>query len=155
MTGRSEILGLDRLDVSIDRNAEVPVGLQLSWAFCARVRDGRLKPGQRLPGLREMAEDSGLNINTIRAVYQRLERWGLIESQQGSGTFVAPSSQVRSDISIIAAGAASEARATGVDPRDVAAALYVAPKTAPATSDAGVERRRELRTQIAALERTA
>jgi DNA-binding transcriptional regulator YhcF (GntR family) len=154
MTDQLETPGLDRQEAWIDRSAEVSVGLQLDWALCARVRDGRLKPGQRLPGLREMAQDSGLNINTVRAVYQRLERKGLIESQQGSGTFVAPISQLRSDVATIAAGAASEARATGVDPREVAAVLYVAPKSPPSATDTGIERRRELRTQISALERT-
>ena len=45
-------------------------------------------PGDRLPGLRDVAEATGVNVNTVRTVYQRLEREGLIDSQQGSGTFV-------------------------------------------------------------------
>lgn len=117
---------LDEFAAAIDRAADVPIGLQLGWALCARIHDGEFRPGQRLPGLREMAEATGLNINTVRAVYQRLEQKGLLESQQGSGTFVASTLPRPSAIGTIAADAAREAEATGVDPRDVAAALYVA-----------------------------
>ncbi len=161
-----ERLGLEGFAAAIDRDADVPIGLQLSWALCARIHDGRFKPGQRLPGLREMAETSGLNVNTVRAVYQRLEQKGLIESQQGSGTFVASTPQRPSTVATIAADAAREAEATGADLREVAAALYVA--TPPATSarptrpargsagdtndETAAERRRGLRSQIATLE---
>jgi DNA-binding transcriptional regulator YhcF (GntR family) len=155
---------LDGFAAAIDRDAEVPIGLQLGWALCARIHDGEFKPGQRLPGLREMAEASGLNVNTVRAVYQRLEQKGLLESQQGSGTFVAATLPRPSAVGAIAADAAREAEAIGVSPRDVAAALYVAmPADAPAqpargsTKDASdedaVARRRSLRAQIATLER--
>jgi DNA-binding transcriptional regulator YhcF (GntR family) len=157
---------LDEFAAAIDRDAEVPIGLQLGWALSARIYDGELRPGQRLPGLRELAEASGLNVNTVRAVYQRLEQRGLIESQQGSGTFVASTFRRPSAVGTIAADAAREAEAIGVDPREVAAALYVAmPQDAPAepgrdavhdadekTTEA-VAHRRALRAQIATLER--
>jgi DNA-binding transcriptional regulator YhcF (GntR family) len=139
--------------VVIDRSAEVPIGVQLAWALRSRIGDGRLQPGQRLPGLRDMAEASGVNVNTVRAVYQRLEHEGLIDSQQGSGTFVVPTARRFSAVGTIVANAAREARETGVDPREVAAALYVSLESATATVDAGAERRRLLRVQIAALER--
>ncbi len=151
-------------EIAIDRNADVPVGVQLEWALCAQIRDGRLAPGEQLPTLREMAEASGLNVNTVRAVYRRLEQKGLIDSQQGSGTFVAGAPRHADAVSSIAANAASEARETGLDPRDVAAALYVAPDAAERKSAAAADedevaqspatRRRALRDQIAALERT-
>src|ERR1700684_175332 len=75
--------------IAIDRKADVPVGVQLDWALSAQIRDGRLEPGEQLPTLRELAEQTGLNVNTVRAVYRRLEQRGLIDSQHGSGTFVA------------------------------------------------------------------
>jgi DNA-binding transcriptional regulator YhcF (GntR family) len=142
----------DRLIV--DRHAEVPIGIQIAWALRSRIGDGRLKPGQRLPALRDLAQDSGVNVNTVRAVYQRLEQEGMIESQQGSGTFVAATPPTPSSAGQIAAGAAREALQTGVDPREVAAALYVSAERAEALPDEGAEQRRLLRTQIAALERT-
>lgn len=158
--------GLEEFAAVIDRHAEVPIGLQLGWALSARIYDGELLPGQRLPGLRELAEASGLNVNTVRAVYQRLEQRGLIESQQGSGTFVASTPRRPSGVGTIVSDAAREAEAIGVDPREVAAALYVAipqhapDKSTPGTADDASEKaagavasRHALRAQIATLER--
>jgi DNA-binding transcriptional regulator YhcF (GntR family) len=149
-----EEVGLEGFDVTIDRDAEVPIGVQLAWALRTHIRDGRFEPSQRLPGLREMAEAIGVNVNTVRAVYQNLEHEGLIDSQQGSGTFVAPTPHRPSAVGTIAADAAREAHATGVDPREVAAALYVASEPPARPPDEAAERRRLLRTQIAGLERT-
>jgi DNA-binding transcriptional regulator YhcF (GntR family) len=143
------------LDIAVDRDAEIPIGVQLAWALRTRIREGVLTPGDRLPGLREVAEATGVNVNTVRTVYQRLEQEGLIDSQQGSGTFVASTlRRGASAVSTIAADAAREARETGVDPREVAAALYVSPTTASRPADEAAERRQLLREQIEALERT-
>lgn len=158
--GQAPAAQLELEDLTIDRAGEIPIGVQLAWGLRARIGDGRLAPGQRLPGLRELAEMLGINANTARAVYQRLEQEGLIDSRQGTGTFVASVAQEPSAVGQIAADAARQARRTGVDPREVAAALYV---TAEPISDAAAhpdghkqagERRRELRAQITALEQT-
>lgn len=149
-----EPVGLDDLAITVDRHAEVPIGVQLGWALRARIRDGRLAPGCRLPGLRDLAEALGVNANTVRAVYQRLEQEGVIDSQQGSGTFVTSAPPRSSAVGTIAANAAREAHETGVDPREVAAALYVAPESTATYIDAQAARRRQLRTQITALEQT-
>jgi DNA-binding transcriptional regulator YhcF (GntR family) len=155
VTRQADTVGFEALDFAIDRHAEVPIGVQLVWALRTRIRDGRLTPGQRLPGLRDLAEALKVNANTVRAVYQRLEREGIIESQRGSGTFVAPITQPqRSAAGEIAANAAREALRTGVDPREVAAALYVEPGATQSVVavDEQVERRQRLRGQIAALQ---
>jgi len=144
--------------LSVDRKADVPIGVQLAWALRTRIGPGGFAPGQRLPGMRDLAEAIGVNLNTVRAVYQRLEQEGLIESQQGSGTFVAPSDRQGPAASSIAATAARTARATGVDPREVAAALYVAPDepamdSERAAESSALEQRRRLREQIADAQR--
>jgi DNA-binding transcriptional regulator YhcF (GntR family) len=144
----------DPLDLTIDRDAEVPIGVQIAWALRTHIRDGSLLPGQRLPGLRELAQALGINPNTVRAVYQRLEHEGIIESQRGSGTFVTTTAQRPSAAGTIAANAAREAYETGIDPREIAATLYVQSGSSPAPGGEQVERRRRLRTQIAVLERT-
>lgn len=147
-------------DLVLDRDAEVPLGVQLAWALRARIGDGRFAPGERLPGLRDLAVALHINANTVRAVYQRLEHEGVLVSRQGSGTFVADIPlQTPSAVDTIAANAAREAHDTGVDPRAVAAALYVAPAGAGAGDPADPAyalpaRRHQLRTQIAALQRT-
>jgi len=159
MPRQVETTGVEGFGVAIDRDADVPVGVQLGWALCAHIRDGHVKPGQQLPTLREMAEASGLNVNTVRAVYQRLERKGLIDTQQGSGTFVASTPPQQTEVATIAANAAQEASETGVDPREVAAALYVSQDGSTVQASDGsdrseADRRRQLRVQIASLERT-
>jgi DNA-binding transcriptional regulator YhcF (GntR family) len=157
MTKRLEIGDPGGFRLAIDRDAEVPIGVQIAWALRTQIRDGRFEPNQRLPGLRELAETAGVNINTVRAVYQRLEHEGLIDSRQGSGTFVAPSRSTPSTVGTIAGDAARQAHATGVDPREVAAALYISSPESPgrpAPIDEAAERRRQLRDQIAGLERT-
>jgi DNA-binding transcriptional regulator YhcF (GntR family) len=147
---------LDLDSLAIDRKADVPIGVQLTWSLRSRIAEGRYAAGQRLPGLRDLAEATGVNVNTVRAVYQRLEQEGLIDRHQGSGTFVAAAPQRAAAVGTITANAAHEARETGVDPREVAAALYIEDAAAPAEEgeqQSEQARRRSLRSQIAAFER--
>jgi hypothetical protein len=92
-------------------------------------------------------------VNTVRAVYQRLEQKGLIDSHQGSGTFVATTPAKRSEVTRIAAEAAHDAHETGVDAREVAAALYTSSDADEQPTGAKLGRRRALRAQVAVLER--
>ena len=80
------------LALAVDRNAGVPVGAQLAALIRAALRDGALVPGDRLPSVRELAEAAGVNVNTARSVYARLESEGVVRSEQGRGTFVSGSS---------------------------------------------------------------
>lgn len=73
--------------VTLDRDSDIPLGVQLGWALRSRIAE--LSPGDRLPGVREVAADAGVNINTARAAYAKLEAEGLIRLEHGRGTFVA------------------------------------------------------------------
>ncbi len=166
--------------LTVDRSSDVPLAIQLAWKLRTLIATGRLGPDDRLPGVREVAESAGVNVNTVRGVYGRLEEEGLVVSQHGRGTFVAPGARSQAELAAIAAETAARARAAGVDLRDVAAALYVdgaatgrrdpeppaaaararAPEPAKATGEperpAELDerpRRRELRAEIARLER--
>jgi GntR family transcriptional regulator len=143
--------GSDTLDIALDRDAEVPIGVQLAWALRTRILDGALRPGQRLPALHRLADEIGVNANTIRAVYQRLEHDGLVETRHGSGTYVTGTREHARALTQLVAGAVHAARDAGVDPRDVAAALYVRAEDLAEPDPEAVARRR-LRAQIAALE---
>jgi GntR family transcriptional regulator len=77
------------LDLTVDRAARIPLGAQLAGRIRAAVQDGTLDPGDRLPSVREFANVAGVNVNTARAVYSRLESEGLVSSKQGRWTFVA------------------------------------------------------------------
>src|ERR671930_116323 len=106
------------------RADDLPLGSQLAWRLRALIGSGQLGPGDRLPGVRELASGAGVNVNTARAVYGRLEEDGLIESRHGLGTFVAEDAPVSPDLERLAAEAAESAIASGVDPRDLARAIY-------------------------------
>ncbi|HZB05792.1 MAG TPA: GntR family transcriptional regulator [Thermoleophilaceae bacterium] len=77
------------LDFRIDRGSDVPLGTQLSLTIRDAIADGSLSPGDRLPSVRELAQGAGVNVNTVRAVYARLEAEGAVRSEHGRGTFVA------------------------------------------------------------------
>jgi DNA-binding transcriptional regulator YhcF (GntR family) len=111
-------------DLTVDRDSDIPLGTQLAWRLRTLVATGRLAPGERLPGVRELAESAGVNVNTARAVYARLEEQGLLASEHGRGTFVAARAAEQADLARVVDEAAAAARKAGLDPRDLAAALY-------------------------------
>ena len=76
------------LGLRVDRDGGVPVGTQLAWRLRELVSARTLRPGDRLPSVREFAAAAGVNVNTVRSVYGRLEHEGLVRSEQGRGTFV-------------------------------------------------------------------
>ena len=150
----------------VDRDSELPVGVQVAWRLRSLIAAGKLAPGDRLPGVRELAAMADVNANTARAIYGRLERDGLIVSRQGLGTFVADDARSSADVERIAAEAVAEARRAGVAPSEVARAIHSAEwaaderlgeADATEAPDVGTEAdeaaaRRELRRQIARLE---
>jgi DNA-binding transcriptional regulator YhcF (GntR family) len=108
-----------------DAESELPVGVQLGWRLRALITAGRLAAGERMPSVRTMAEWAEVNVNTVRAVYARLEDEGMIETRHGRGSYVAAGVQRSEDVERIAAEAIDAARAAGVDPRDVAITALV------------------------------
>lgn len=76
-------------DLSVDRSLGVPLGTQLAWKLTALIQSGEVAPEERLPSVRELARAAGVNVNTARAVYGRLEGQGMVVSEQGRGTFAA------------------------------------------------------------------
>lgn len=144
----------DTLAIPLDREGDVPIGVQLTWVLRTRILGGALTPGERLPSLHRLAKHTGVNVNTIRAVYLRLEQDQLVETRHGSGTFVAGEPRETSALAQLAETAARAAHSAGVNPRDVAVALYVGDEPSTATDDPEAARRRSLRDQIATLEQT-
>jgi DNA-binding transcriptional regulator YhcF (GntR family) len=148
----------------VDRDSELPVGLQVAWRLRALISSNKLAPGDRLPPVRQLAKDAGVNPNTARAIYGRLESEGLVETRHGLGTFVASEAASSPEVERIAADAVAEARRAGVSSADIARAIYGArwagddgASPVPDLPDVGAEAdeaaaRRELRRQIARLE---
>jgi DNA-binding transcriptional regulator YhcF (GntR family) len=117
---------LSGIDLSVDRDYDLPLGVQLAWKLRALIASGRIAPGDRLPSVRELAERAGVNVNTVRSVYGRLESDGFLVARHGLGTFAADPSPTTASIENLAAAAVADARAEGLDPRDLATAIYAA-----------------------------
>ena len=69
-----------------DGNA--PIYAQLVDQMKLGIVSGEWIPGQRIPAVRELAVDAGVNPNTMQRALQELERQGLMFSQRTSGRFV-------------------------------------------------------------------
>ena len=74
--------------VSLDAADATPIYVQVDRALRAAIAAGRLKPGDQLPTVRELAVELRVNANTIARVYSELERAGVFETRRGVGTFV-------------------------------------------------------------------
>jgi GntR family transcriptional regulator len=76
------------MTVEIDSKSGVPFYRQIVEQIKFGIAQGRLEPGDRLPTVRQLAVDLSINPNTVTRAYRELEFEGVIESHQGSGTFV-------------------------------------------------------------------
>ena len=74
--------------LSIDPRDPTPIYAQLERALRASIASGRLRPGDQLPTVRQLAVDLRVNANTVARVYAELERAGVIETRRGVGSFV-------------------------------------------------------------------
>lgn len=88
--------------------AELPLYERVRQAIAASIEDGTYVPGDKLPSESRLADDLGVNRLTIRRALEELARAGIVESRQGSGTYVSapiarlPLSQSLSTDSLVA-----------------------------------------------------
>ena len=74
--------------VSLDPKDPTPIYAQLERGLRAAIATSRLRPGDQLPTVRELAVDLRINANTVARVYAELERAGVIETRRGVGSFI-------------------------------------------------------------------
>jgi GntR family transcriptional regulator len=74
--------------VTIDARDKTPIYAQLERGLRAAMATSRLKPGDQLPTVRQLAVELSINANTVARVYADLERSGAIETRRGVGSFV-------------------------------------------------------------------
>jgi len=72
----------------IDAEDPMPIHAQLDRAIQFAILTGRLRVGDQLPTVRQLAVDLKINANTVAKVYGELERRGILETRRGVGTFV-------------------------------------------------------------------
>lgn len=73
---------------SLSNSSGVPYYRQIVNQVIFGVANRMLKPGERLPTVRQLAVDLQVNLNTIAKAYSELEIRGVVNTQQGTGTFV-------------------------------------------------------------------
>ncbi len=79
------------MSFTLDRSLSVPLGVQLRGRIRYGIACGELRPGERLPSVRELAARIGIAPMTVATVYRELQEAELLEGRGGSGTFVASS----------------------------------------------------------------
>ena len=116
--------------VSIDPQDQTPIYAQLERGLRAAIATGRLRPGDQLPTVRQLAVDLKVNANTVARVYAELERANVLETRRGVGSFVsATPAQARSvreherRLRAFATKVLADAAAAGLTPDQVIAEL--------------------------------
>ena len=74
--------------LAVDPRDPTPIYAQLERGLRAAVATSRLRPGDQLPTVRELAVELRINANTVARVYAELERAGVITTKRGVGSFV-------------------------------------------------------------------
>jgi GntR family transcriptional regulator len=117
--------------VTIDSRDATPIYAQLERALRAAMATGRLRPGDQLPTVRQLAVELSINANTVARVYAELERAGAIETRRGVGSFVSaagaqapPAREHERRLRAFVIRVLADADAAGFTKDDVIAALH-------------------------------
>jgi len=92
------------VEIKIDFRSREPITEQIRNQIRFLIATGRLRPGDQLPTVRQLAADIRVNFNTVARAYRMLDEEGLISTQHGRGTFVlkpkaeAANTQMRSEL---------------------------------------------------------
>ena len=105
--------------ISVDMRARKPLGDQLTDNIKELILTEELKPDDKLPSVRSLARELGINPNTIQKAYSELERCGIIMTLPGRGSIVlADKSSLRGEkteqLSKSLLALAKEAKAAGI-----------------------------------------
>jgi GntR family transcriptional regulator len=79
--------------VTIDARDKTPIYAQLERGLRAAMATSRLRPGDQLPTVRQLAVELQVNANTVARVYAELERAGVIETRRGVGSFISATAE--------------------------------------------------------------
>jgi GntR family transcriptional regulator len=81
----------------LDLHSGVPVYRQIIDQVRGGIASGNLAAGDQLPTVRQLAVDLAINPNTVVRAYRELELGGLIETHQGTGTFIGTQKMKKAD----------------------------------------------------------
>ncbi len=107
--------------VRVNPASPEPIYAQIASAVRREVADGRVRPGERLPGGRELAAALGVNLHTVLRGYQELRDEGVVELRRGRGAVVTHAApRIAGPVSALRAFVA-EARRVGLTAAEAAA----------------------------------
>jgi GntR family transcriptional regulator len=113
----------------LDLHSGMPVYRQIIDQVRGGIASGLLSAGDQLPTVRQLAVDLAINPNTVVRAYRELELGGLLETHQGTGTFISAQKMKRADaererqLAQIVADCVSRAGAAGFTVDEVIEAL--------------------------------
>ncbi len=82
----------------LDSASGVPFYRQVIDQILAGIATGAFAPGEQLPTVRTLAVELQVNLNTVAKAYKELEIRGVLQTQQGSGTYIAPVQVKRDEV---------------------------------------------------------
>ena len=114
------------MPLHLEFTGDAPIYAQIVEQIKHQVATGKLLPGEHLPTIRQLAVDLRINPSTVARAYTDLQRDGVLDIQQGRGTYIAEQpaqehlAQVRRErLSTIMRTAVLEALSLGYDPTAV------------------------------------
>src|SRR5436305_4051250 len=90
--------GKNVYEFRLDLHSGVPVYRQIIDQVLGGIAAGTLVAGDQLPTVRQVAVDLSINPNTVVRAYRELEIRGVLETQQGTGTFISQQKVKRDDV---------------------------------------------------------
>jgi len=121
----------------LDLHTGVPVYRQIVDQVRGAIAAGSLTPGDQLPTVRQLAVDLEINPNTVVRAYRELEYDGLLETHQGTGTFISsqrivrPGNERQRQLEQIVSDAIARAGAAGFTLQELSDQLRLAAGTEP------------------------
>ena len=84
--------------LSLDFSSDIPIYQQIRNQIIIAISDGKLLPGDQLPTIRNLADQSGINMMTVSKAYQLLKQEGYITADRRNGAKVSPRNVSSSEI---------------------------------------------------------
>ncbi|MCI8975449.1 GntR family transcriptional regulator [bacterium 1xD8-48] len=79
-------------------DSDRPIYTQILEVIQYQIVAGRYQPGERLPSVRDLASEAGVNPNTMQRAFAELERNGLVMAQRTSGRVVTENMEMISEV---------------------------------------------------------
>ena len=89
-----------KITLSLDFRSGLPIYTQIVNQMQGHLASGTLQVGEQLPTIRDMADDLGVNFNTVARAYRILDKARVISTQQGRGTYITeiPSAKIKAQM---------------------------------------------------------